>query len=307
LVGRSTWRGKAIKVYAASGKGGRSSSISIRWNWAALSPAPPDRHRLKISLCRRPARAAAVLRVLGWQRVRRDLSPCVGPSRSPGAAAACPDDSETVGGGDGIGGDLRLPASSCGLRNVGGASVLRRHLHHKIKEIDPARTKWDLPRRRPFGRGANDPPRFYTNREELRFAGETLYVADTNNTRFSNGPISNRQGRDAGNAGLTPPASGKHRGLERRGAQADSGAAQRVSPRKQSPFEASLEIPKNYKLNSLAPDNLSHHQSRRAPRWSPPKNWSSETQIDPPADGLHRPSRLPAFGIAHPWTGEHCN
>jgi hypothetical protein len=184
---------------------------------------------------------------------------------------------------DGTGGDARLQ-HPLGVAYSAGRLYVADTYNHKIKEIDPAQDKV-----RTFlgdGRSGDrdDPPRFYEP-GGLSVAGETLYVADTNNHRIRTVDLKTGKVSTLEIAGLTPPAPAKPAAPDDAGGRKPiQVAAQRVTPGKHIRFEAALEIPKEYKLNALAPVTYRittpGEQSLVAAA-----SLGERNQIDSPADG----------------------
>jgi hypothetical protein len=157
--------------------------------------------------------------------------------------------------------------------------------NHKIKEVDPAQDKV----RTLLGDGRSgdrdEPPRFYEP-GGLSVAGETLYVADTNNHRIRTIDLKTGKVTTLGIAGLSPPTPAKPAATDDTGARKPIPvAAQRIAPGKQVRFEATLQIPDGYKLNPLAPLwyrlTAAGEQSLIAAA-----NLGERNQIDPPPEGM---------------------
>src|SRR5262249_7121214 len=130
----------------------------------------------------------------------------------------------------------------------------------------------------------DDPPRFFEP-GGLSVAGETLYVADTNNHRIRKVDLKSGKVSTLEIAGLAPPALVKTTAADETDPrQPIKVAAQRVAAGQELQFEAGLTIPEGYKLNPLAPVTYrvaaSGEQSLVAAENLGPRN-----QIDLPGEG----------------------
>ena len=153
---------------------------------------------------------------------------------------------------DGFGGEARLQ-HPLGITYSAGVLYVADSYNHKIKKVDPVRgeSRTLLGDGRPGDR--ENPPRF-SEPAGLSIAGPTLFVADTNNHQIRKIDLQTGKVQPFAVDGLTPPnpekpAEESNEGDARKPIRL---AAQRVAPGTIS-FEAALYIPKDYKLNSLAP------------------------------------------------------
>src|SRR5262249_2933801 len=156
--------------------------------------------------------------------------------------------------------------------------------NHKIKEVDPAEDKV----RTLLGDGRSgdrdDPPRFFEP-GGLSVAGDTLYVADTNNHRLRTVALQSGKVTTLEITGLAPPAPVKSAAADESDPRKPIRvAAQRVAAGQQLEFEVGLTIPERYKLNPLAPITYrvaaSGEQSLVAP-----EHLGQRSQIDLPEEG----------------------
>jgi sugar lactone lactonase YvrE/thiol-disulfide isomerase/thioredoxin len=153
---------------------------------------------------------------------------------------------------DGIGAKARLQ-HPLGIAWSAGMLYVADTYNHKIKRVDPQRNEAQTYLGDGQSGDRDDPPRFYEP-GGLSIAGETLYVADTNNHRIRTIDLPTGKVQTLKIAGLAPPAPVKP-------VETDDGdgrkpiaiAAQRVAAGKTVEFEAALTIPPGYKLNKLAP------------------------------------------------------
>ena len=153
---------------------------------------------------------------------------------------------------DGKGAEARLQ-HPLGITWSAGMLYVADSYNHKIKRVDPKENTAQTF----LGDGQSgdrlDPPRF-SEPAGLSVAGDTLYVADTNNHQVRSVDLRTGRVESLTIAGLTPPAPVK---------PSDSGdadarkpmrmAAQQVFSSDRLTFEAALQIPEGYKLNKLAP------------------------------------------------------
>jgi hypothetical protein len=184
---------------------------------------------------------------------------------------------------DGTGSAARLQ-HPLGIAWSEGLLYVADSYNHKIKEIDPVQDKV----RTLLGDGQSgdrdDPPRFFEP-GGLSVAGETLYVADTNNHRIRQVDLKSSKVATLEIAGLAPPAPVKPAAIDETDPRKPMKvAAQRVAAGQQLEFEAGLTIPEGYKLNPLAPIMYrvaaSGEQSLVAA-----DNLGQRTQIDLPEQG----------------------
>jgi thiol-disulfide isomerase/thioredoxin len=125
--------------------------------------------------------------------------------------------------------------------------------NHKIKTVDPKtrETKTFLGDGQPGDR--NDPPRF-SEPAGLAVAGNTLYVADTNNHRIRTVDLKSGKTASLEIAGLSPPAPASAASSDEDDARRPVAVKpQRIAPGETLNFEVTLNLPPTYKLNPLFP------------------------------------------------------
>jgi thiol-disulfide isomerase/thioredoxin len=153
---------------------------------------------------------------------------------------------------DGKGAEARLQ-HPLGITWSAGLLYVADSYNHKIKRVDPKENTAQTF----LGDGQSgdrlDPPRF-AEPAGLSVAGDSLYVADTNNHQIRRVDLRTGKVESLTITGLTPPVPVK---------PSDSGdgdarkpiriAAQQVFSSDRLTFETTLQIPEGYKLNKLAP------------------------------------------------------
>lgn len=125
--------------------------------------------------------------------------------------------------------------------------------NHKIKTVDPktGESKTFLGDGQPGNR--NESPRF-SEPAGLSIAGETLFVADTNNHQIRTVNLETRKVATLGIANLAPPApSASVSPVESDSSKPVAVAPQRIVPGQSLAFEFDLNLPAEYKLNTMAP------------------------------------------------------
>jgi thiol-disulfide isomerase/thioredoxin len=155
---------------------------------------------------------------------------------------------------DGIGDMARLQ-HPLGIVFAGGTLFVADSYNHKIKVVDPvARTiqTW-AGTGKP---GARLNPVEFAEPAGLAIAGETLYVADTNNHRIVAIHVPTKQASEFTIAGLTPPRSVTN-GAATDDAEKDEPvsdvARQAVKSGEQMKVEVAVTLPEGYKLNEQGP------------------------------------------------------
>jgi DNA-binding beta-propeller fold protein YncE len=262
---------KSIKVYAGSGK---EDVVNGPLEFAALaqpSGIATDGKFLYVA----DSEGSAIRRV---PLDGGEVSTIVGTSDLPRGRSLF-----EFGDRDGIGSAARLQ-HPLGIAWSEGLLYVADSYNHKIKEVDPAQDR----ARTLLGDGrsgdGDDPPRF-SEPGGLAVAGETLYVADTNNHRIRVVDLKTDKVTTLEIAGLAPPAPLKSVAADDKDARKPiKVAAQRVAGGKQLEFEAALTIPEGYKLNTLAPLMFriaaAGEQSLVAA-----ENLGGRSEIEPPAEG----------------------
>lgn len=152
---------------------------------------------------------------------------------------------------DGIGADARLQ-HPLGIVFHDGQLYVADSYNHKIRRVNLEKQELTTF----LGDGEpglrDDPPRF-SEPAGLAVAGNTLFVADTNNHLIRKVDLATSKVTTMTIVGLTPPQPAPPSASD---APADKGArvaAQRVQAGESLHFEVTLELPPNYKLNKLAP------------------------------------------------------
>jgi sugar lactone lactonase YvrE/thiol-disulfide isomerase/thioredoxin len=232
---------KSIKVYAGSGK---EDIVNGPLEFAALaqpSGIATDGKFLYVA----DSEGSAIRRVP--LDAGEEISTIVGTSDLPRGRSLF-----EFGDRDGTGSAARLQ-HPLGIAWSEGLLYVADSYNHKIKEVDPAQDK----ARTLLGDGRSgdrdDPPRFFEP-GGLSIAGETLYVADTNNHRIRKVDLKSGKVATLEIAGLEPPPALKPDAPEENDPHKPiKVAAQRVAAGQQLEFEAVLTLPEGYKLNPLAP------------------------------------------------------
>lgn len=152
---------------------------------------------------------------------------------------------------DGIGGNARLQ-HPLGILFHDGELLVADSYNHKIRrvKIEKQELTTFLGDGEPGSR--EDPPRF-SEPAGLAVAGETLYVADTNNHVIRTVDLKSSKVSTLKIEGLTAPAPPTASSAEASTSKAVSVPAQRVKPGETLNFEVTLELPDEYKLNKQAP------------------------------------------------------
>jgi thiol-disulfide isomerase/thioredoxin/sugar lactone lactonase YvrE len=153
---------------------------------------------------------------------------------------------------DGIGADARLQ-HPLGIAWSAGALYVADSYNHKIKRVNPRENSVETYLGDGKAGDRNDPPRF-SEPAGLAIAGETLYVADTNNHQIRKVDLRTGTVEPFVVIGLTPPVPVKSAGSTVDDArEAIPVPAQRLMAGDRISFEAALLIPEGYKLNKAAP------------------------------------------------------
>ncbi|MFN0056558.1 MAG: thioredoxin-like domain-containing protein [Planctomycetales bacterium] len=153
---------------------------------------------------------------------------------------------------DGVGSDARLQ-HPLGVVYHAGTLYVADSYNHKIKKVDPKKrsAKTWLGDGEPGDR--SDPPRF-SEPAGLSVAGDTLYVADTNNHRIRTVNLETDAVSVLEIEGLTPPTPPKPAATpDPEGKKPVRLAKQRIATGKSLEIEVTLKLPEGYKLNRLAP------------------------------------------------------
>jgi thiol-disulfide isomerase/thioredoxin len=184
---------------------------------------------------------------------------------------------------DGIGPEARLQ-HPLGIAWSSGLLYVADTYNHKIKRVDPQRNEAQTFLGDGRSGDGDDPPRFYEP-GGLSIAGETLFVADTNNHRIRVVDLKTAKVQTVAIAGLTPPTPAKSTETDDTdGRKPIAVAAQRIAAGKTINFEAVLQIPKGYKLNKLAP--MSYRLSAAGSQsLIAPESLGLRNEIEVPDDG----------------------
>jgi thiol-disulfide isomerase/thioredoxin len=194
---------------------------------------------------------------------------------------------------DGVGSDARLQ-HPLGVAWHAGVLYVADSYNHKIKRVDPVKNsvKTFLGDGKPGDR--DDPPRF-AEPAGLSVAGETLYVADTNNHRIRT--IDLRSGAVATMAikGLTPPKPAKAVAGDDFDPKKKPKRVklQRVAADGALAFEVALQLPEGYKLNQLAPISYRVKASSNSPLLIAEDQLESRREVDHPEQGNVVTFRIP--------------
>jgi thiol-disulfide isomerase/thioredoxin len=153
---------------------------------------------------------------------------------------------------DGKGGEARLQ-HPLGIAWSGGLLYVADSYNHKIKKIDLK----DNAVRTYLGDGQSgsrlDPPRF-SEPAGLALAGDSLYVADTNNHQIRRVDLRSGRVEPLVIDGLLPPPPVKPSATDdNETRQVARLSPQLIAPRERLTFETMLHLPDGYKLNKLAP------------------------------------------------------
>lgn len=178
---------------------------------------------------------------------KAEITTIVGPSDLPRGRNLF-----EFGDKDGVGGEARLQ-HPLGIAWSAGTLYVADSYNHKIKRVNPRENSAEsyLGDGKPGDR--NDPPRF-SEPAGLTVAGDTLYVADTNNHQIRKVDMQTGKVELFVIDGLTPPAPARRTEAgESDALKAVSVAAQRLAAGDRISFEAALLIPEGYKLNKAAP------------------------------------------------------
>ena len=152
---------------------------------------------------------------------------------------------------DGVGDEVRLQ-HPIGLVYHDGFIYVADTYNHRIKRVDPeTRTceAW-------LGTGesgASLEPTQLFEPSGLAAAGDTLFIADTNNHRILAADIETAAAREFTVEGLEPPAPVKPSPRESSEPDAVEVAARQVKPGEALRFHISFELPEGFKLNKLGP------------------------------------------------------
>lgn len=151
---------------------------------------------------------------------------------------------------DGTGAAVRLQ-HALGVAWHNGLVYVADTYNNKIKTLDP-RTRES---RTFLGDGkpgtSDDPPRF-DEPAGLSVAGDNLYVADTNNHRIRVIDLATRRVRTLELNGLAPPAE-YHEDAPLPGERVRNSKPVALAPGAPIQLTASVEVPKDFKLNTVAP------------------------------------------------------
>ncbi|HLJ10147.1 MAG TPA: NHL repeat-containing protein, partial [Planctomycetaceae bacterium] len=158
---------------------------------------------------------------------------------------------------DGVGAQARLQHPlGIAWREADGLLYVADSYNHKIKQVDPTKEEVQtfLGDGRPGDR--DDPPRF-AEPAGLAIAGQSLFVADTNNNLIRKVDLSSGKVQKFTIEGLAAPVPPKSSDTE----EPEAGKTIRVPPQRiaagdKVSFEVALSIPQGYKLNKLAPPSF---------------------------------------------------
>lgn len=153
---------------------------------------------------------------------------------------------------DGVGSESRLQ-HPLGITYHGGMLYVADSYNHKIKKLDPKENKLETYLGNGRAGDKTDPPQF-SEPAGLSVAGNTLYVADTNNHRIVTIDLKTGKASPLVIEGLKPPAPITPSTDD----AAPAGtpikvSAQRVAPGPNLGIDIKLNLPAEFKLNKLAP------------------------------------------------------
>ena len=152
---------------------------------------------------------------------------------------------------DGTGDSARLQ-HPLGITFHKGTLYVADSYNHKIKKVDPvARTSKTFLGNGEAGDGDN-PPQF-SEPAGLSVAGDTLYVADTNNHRIRTVDLLNGTVKTLEIEGLAPPDPPKQSSEEASTHKPVKVKQQRITGGEALAFEVTLKLPDGYKLNKEFP------------------------------------------------------
>ncbi len=152
---------------------------------------------------------------------------------------------------DGVGDNVRLQ-HPLGIVFHDGLLYVADAYNHKIKVVDPA-TRESRTWIGTGETGAATSPVQLSEPAGLTVAGETLFVADTNNHRILAVNLSTREAREFAVDGLSPPERTTAPRPATPGPAPTEVAQQRVKPGKSLRFTINFELPEGFKLNKLGP------------------------------------------------------
>ena len=152
---------------------------------------------------------------------------------------------------DGVGDEVRLQ-HPIGLVYHDGFIYVADSYNHRIKRIHPKTRVCEAW----LGTGesgvALDPPQLFEP-SGLAAAGNTLYIADTNNHRIVAADLETAAATEFTVEGLQPPAPVEREPVESDEPEALEVAAHQVKPGESLRFTIDFELPEGFKLNKLGP------------------------------------------------------
>lgn len=152
---------------------------------------------------------------------------------------------------DGKGDEARLQ-HPLGIVFHDGKLFVADSYNHKIKKVDPKENTLETYLGDGIAGDRLDPPRF-SEPAGLTVAGNTLYVADTNNHRICTVDLQTGKVAVLAIDGLKAPNPPSASSDDAPTTTPIKVAAQRVAPSSQLAFDINLHLPEEYKLNKYAP------------------------------------------------------
>jgi sugar lactone lactonase YvrE len=153
---------------------------------------------------------------------------------------------------NGKGGEVRLQ-HPLGVVHKDGTLFVADSYNHRIKQIDiaTATATTFLGTGEP-GTALGAQPQF-SEPAGLSIAGDTLFIADTNNHRLLAADLKSKEVRELKIAGLEPPRTSTDEKAVDDGVKPTTVTAQRIAPGKEVEFRVTLAVPAGYKVNELYP------------------------------------------------------